>query len=649
MSRTIPRIFSTSLRQKNLVRSLAFLLSTAAAFSQTNTNSPGPLAGEVRSNYTKFEFQIPMRDGVKLFTQVYAPNLTNESYPFLIQRTPYSISPYGITNYRGRLGPSEAFTSEGFIFVYQDVRGRFMSEGNFVDMPIHKEHLSGPADFDESTDTYDTIEWLLKNVPHNNGRVGTYGISYPGFYSAFSLINAHPALKAASPQAPMADVGNGDDAYHNGCYFLAANFGFYVGFPPRGPVPSQRSARGPRFEYGTDDAYDFYLRMGPLANAEDLVFKHKNEYWTDLVEHWKYDDFWVPRALSPRMHNLTTAVLVVGGWFDAEDLGGTPRLFQAIDQDGHAPANTLVMGPWSHGGWGRGDARKLGNLNFATNTGVFFRDNIQLPFFLKYLKDKGDGLKTEKDPRIPKAWVFATGTNEWRRYDAWPPKNAAKRSLYLASGGKLSLTPPTGKAEGFDEYLSDPNKPVPELGEIGEGMPGDYMTYDQRFASERPDVLVYQTEPLDHAITIAGPVTPVLRVSTSGTDSDFVVKLIDVYPNDFPDPSPNPRGLHMGGYQQLVRGEPFRGKFRNSMSRPEPFKPGKPAKIQFIMPDVLHTFLPGHRIMVQIQSSWFPLTDRNPQKFMDIPNAKASDFQKAIERVYHGGADGTHLDVLVID
>jgi uncharacterized protein len=626
----------------------ALLFSMVAARPQGRGGDPAGQA-YVRSNYTKFEYQIPMRDGVKLFTAVYVPKDTSVTYPIIMQRTPYSIGSYGTNIYPGRLGPSDLFAKEGFIFVYQDVRGRSMSEGIFEDVPVHKLHFNGPTDRDESTDSYDTIDWLVKNIPNNNGRVGTWGISYPGFFSAYTLINAHPALKAASPQAPMADVGNGDDAYHNGAFFLAANFGFYTGFYPRGPEPSQRPRARARFSFGTPDQYDYYLKMGPLSNAEELTFKHENEYWTDMVKHPNYDEFWSSRALSPHMKNITAAVLVVGGWFDAEDLGGTPRLFQAVEKDGHAPANTLVMGPWSHGGWARGDDDKLGNLSFVNKTGVFYRENIEFPFFVEHLKEKGSGLKTTTDAKTPKAWVFATGTNEWRRFDSWPPKNAVKRSLYLDAGGKLALTTPAGKAEQFDEYVSDPSKPVPVLGEIGPGMPGDYMTYDQRFASQRKDVLTYQTGPLEKAVTIAGPVTPVLRVSTTGTDSDFVVKLIDVYPDNMADPEPNPKGIHMAGYQQMVRGEPFRGKFRNSMTKPEAFEPGKPAKIEYAMPDVMHTFLPGHRIMVQIQSSWFPLTDRNPQKFVDIPTATAADFQTATERVYRGGAEGTRLEVLEIE
>jgi len=395
--------------------------------------------------------------------------------------------------------------------------------------------------------------------------------------------------------------------------------------------------------------------MGTLANAEEKYFKHRNEYWTTTVAHDTYDSFWSSRALGPQMRGLTAAVLVVGGWFDTQDLGGTPKLFQAIARDGGAPAATLVMGPWSHGSWSEGVGDTLGNLNFKEETARFYREEIEFPFFLQHLKGKSGGLN-DAGVSFPKAWVFATGTNQWRRFDSWPPANAVRRSLFLDAGGKLAFTAPAGDGSQYDEYVSDPAKPVPVTSEIGVDLSVDYMTHDQRFASRRPDVLTYQSEPLQQALTIAGPVTPVLRVSTSGTDSDFVVKLIDVYPDDDRDPPASAGGRRypfggatMAGYQQLVRGEPFRGKFRNSKSQPEPFQPGQPAKIQFAMPDVMHTFLPGHRIMVQIQSSWFPLIDRNPQRFLDIPSAKPSDFQKAAERVYRGGPDGTRLDVLVTE
>ncbi len=628
---------------------LTLAIPTLLAAQPATTPSPEETARKqleyTRAHYTKFDYRIPMRDGVKLFTTVYVPKDTAQKYPILIQRTPYSVAPYGIDNYRPTLGPSDLFTKEGFIVVYQDVRGRYLSEGTFVDVPVHKTHFTGPKDSDESTDTWDTIDWLVKNVPNNNGRVGIWGISYPGFYAAYSLIGSHPALKAASPQAPMGDVGNGDDAYHNGAFYLAANFGFYTGFKPRGPEP-ERPARSVPFDYGTSDQYDFYLRMGPLANANEKYLKNENSYWNDLLQHDTYDEYWQTRAQSPHMKNTTPAVMFVGGWFDAEDLSGPLKLFRAVKATGPLSPETLVMGPWLHGGWSRGDGDKLGNLSFASQTGLFYREHIEFPFFMQNLKGKGDGLKASADAKTPEAYVFETGTDRWTRFESWPPKNAVETALYFDAQGKLSWNAP--KATGFDEYVSDPDRPVPVIGEIGQGMPGDYMTYDQRFASQRPDVLVYQTDPLDRDMTIAGPVTPTLHVSTTGTDSDFVVKLIDVYPADYPDPSPNPKGIHMGGYQQMVRGEPIRGKFRNSFSKPEPFIPGKIVKIEYVMPDVCHTFRPGHRIMVQIQSSWFPLTDRNPQQFMTIPQAKAADFHKATERVYRGGADASLIHVQVL-
>ena len=591
------------------------------------------------SHYTKFDYRIPMRDGVKLFTSVYVPKDSSQQYPILMQRTPYSVAPYGIDNYPNNLGPSELFTKEGFIFAYQDVRGRYLSEGTFIDVPVHNKHLSG-KETDESTDTYDTIDWLIKNVPNNNGRAGQWGISYPGFYSAFSLINAHPAMKAVSPQAPKGDVGNGDDAYHNGAFFLAANFGFYTSFKPR--LEPERPRRGAPFEYGTSDEFDFYLRMGPLANANEKYFHSENGYWSDLLKHPNYDAFWQSRALAPHMKNVTPAVLWVGGWFDAEDLAGPLKLFYANEKSGPAAPQTLIMGPWPHGGWSRGDGDKLGNLNFSSKTGEYYREHIELPFFMANLKTKGKAAES-----FPKAWVFETGTNEWARFEQWPPQKSTERSLYFGPGGTLSFAAASGSA--FDEYVSDPAKPVPVIGDIGRGMPSDYMTYDQRFAARRTDVVVYQTEPLEKDVTIVGPIRPALQVSTSGTDADFVVKLIDVYPDDYPDPDPNPARVHMAGYQQMVRGEPFRGKFRNSFEKPEPFLPGKPARIDFAMPDICHVFRPGHRIMVQIQSSWFPLTDRNPQVFLDIPSAKSSDFQKATQRIYRGGPEGSRLRVRVLE
>ena len=582
------------------------------------------LAEYIKANYTKYEYNIPARDGKKLFTQVFRPKDTSRTYPFLLNRTPYSVAPYGVDNYPGTLGPSEKFAREGYIFVRQDVRGRYLSEGNFVEMTPHIDVHKSAADTDESSDTFDTLEWLLKNVPGNNGKAGIYGISYPGFYTIASILDAHPALVAASPQAPMMDLFLGDDAYHNGAFMLAANFGFYTFFKVRDePAPPRKGEE--QFQFGTPDGYDFYLRMGALSNGDEKYLKSKNHYWTDQVVHSTYDDWWKQRAVAPHVRNIRPAVLSVGGWFDAEDLQGPLRLFQTIQQQSPKTDDRIVMGPWVHGGWARSEGNKLGNVRFNADTAVFFRDEIQFPFFEQMLKGKGDA-------KLPRAYMFETGTNQWMKFDAWPPAAAQSRSFYLAPGGKLAAA--AGPADAFSTYLSDPNKPVPFTQHTDIEVPQDYMDADQRFAAERPDVLVFETEPLDHDVVFAGPLKVHLRASTSGTDSDFVVKLIDVYPNNYPDPEPNPDEVHMAGYQQLVRGEPFRGKFRKSFEKPVAFEPNVPDSVDWTMPDILHSFRSGHRIMVQVQSSWFPLTDRNPQKFGDIPNMRAADFQKATQKIF---------------
>ena len=566
----------------------------------------------VKANYTKYEFEVPMRDGKKLFTAVYAPKDIAQRYPILITRTPYSVAPYGVDNYRASLGPSEKFQEEFFIFVYQDVRGRYLSEGEFVE-------VRPKGAVDESSDAYDTIDWLIKNIPNNNGNAGIWGISYPGFYATAAIIDAHPALVAASPQAPVTDYYMGDDSYHNGAFFLAANFGFYANFGKGKTEPSLPDTSTPRFDYKNPNGYDFFLRAGPLANFSEKYLKNQSPYWSEQIAHTNYDQFWQSRNISQHLTNIKPAVLTVGGWFDAEDLSGPLKVFRSIEKNSPGANSTIVMGPWSHGGWSRTDGDALGSVTFNAKTSLFFRENIEFAFFNYYLKGKND-------PKLPKAYLFETGTNQWRKYDQWPPKDAPSRTLHLQANGKLSFD--SGPADGFDEYVSDPNKPVPYIGYIAQGMTREYMVDDQRFASTRTDVLTYETDALTADITVAGPIHPTLHVSTTGTDSDFIVKLIDVYPNDVP------QAEKLGGYQQLVRGEPFRGKFRNSFEKPEPFTPGKEAIIDFTMPDINHTFRKGHRIMVQIQSSWFPLIDRNPQKFLIIPDAKPADFQKATPRVY---------------
>jgi hypothetical protein len=605
-----------------------------------------PQEDYVKAHYTKYEFRIPMRDGKRLFTAVYVPkDAAGGPYPFLMDRTPYSVGPYGEDRYPTHLGPSEEFQKSGYIFVYQDVRGRWMSEGEFVEMRPHIDEKKTPQDVDDASDTYDTIEFLLKHVANNNGKVGIWGISYPGFYTSASIIDSHPALVAASPQAPMTDLFLGDDAYHGGAFMLSANFGFYAFFHPQ-TEPQTPKPTVP-FDFGTPDSYKFYLQAGSLANMEKEYLKGSNWLYNDQMKHDTYDAYWQSRDLSRHMKNVKCAVLVVGGWYDAEDLSGPYKTFYAINKFNPDTTTTLVEGPWVHGGWARGDGTHLGDVQFNAKTSEYFRTNIQFPFFEHYLKGSGA-------PQ-PKAEVFETGTNVWRSFDAWPPKAATAKTLYFHAGGKLSFEPPT-EAKGVDEYVSDPNHPVPFVGYTTDTVPQRYMVDDQRFASYRPDVLVYETDPFEEDVTIAGPISPKLKISSSGTDSDFDVKLIDVYPEDYPDPEEATGGkrvldappLHMGGYQELLRGEPFRAKFRNSWEKPEALTPGKEADVNFIMPDLFHTFRRGHRIMVQVQSSWFPLTDRNPQTFTDIPNAKPEDFKPATEQVFRQSDAASGVEVLVL-
>lgn len=594
----------------------------------------------VRSHYTKYEYEIPMRDGVKLFTSVYVPKDVSQTYPIMLDRTPYSVAPYGIDNYRPQLGPSEKFGKDGFIFVYQDVRGRNMSEGQFMDMRPYIVDKRGPKDVDESSDTWDTVDWLVENIPGNNGRVGIWGISYPGFYTAAGIIDAHPAIKAASPQAPITDWFIGDDFHHNGALYLPHAYRFFSFFGKPRQGPARPDGAGMLDMSKLPDAYDFFLKLGPLANANEKHFKNEIAFWNDLMKHGTYDAFWQARDLRPHLKNIKPAVMTVGGWFDAEDLFGALNTYKRIEANSPGATNTIVMGPWFHGGWARSDGDKLGFVNFGSKTSVFYRDEVEFPFFAHYLKDKAA-------PKLPEALVFETGTDQWRYEDAWPPKNVTARTLYLQANGKLGWDPPRESGTVFDEYISDPAKPVPYINGQSPMMTREHMVEDQRFASTRTDVLTYVSDELTSDVTIAGPVAPSLFVSTSGTDSDWVVKLIDVYPEDYPNPDPNPTGIRMAGYQQLIRGEVMRGRFRHSYEKPEAFVPGKMEKIEYVMPDVNHCFRQGHRIMVQIQSSWFPLVDRNPQQFVDIYNAKTTDFVKATERVYRsaGAASGVRVEV----
>ena len=586
----------------------------------------------IRMHYTKYELKIPMRDGAKLFTSVYVPNdaKPDRSYPILLLRTPYSVGPYGIDLYKGTLGPSVEFEKSGYIFAFQDVRGRYMSEGTFVNMRPHIEGKKG-TQFDESSDTFDTIEWMIKNIKHNNGRVGQWGISYPGFYSSAGAIDSHPALKAVSPQAPIADWFF-DDFHRNGAFVLPMGFNFFSSFGVSRPEPTPLSAE--RFNHGTKDGYQFFLQLGPLQNVNKKYFNGRIEFWNEIAAHPNYDEFWQSRNLLPHLKNISASVLTVGGWYDTEDLYGPLQTYAAIEKMNPKTQNRIVMGPWSHGGWNGGDGAKLGTASFGFPTAQWFRDQVQFPFFEYHLKDQGAF-------GLAEATVFETGSNRWREFEAWPPTEGKPRKIHFAAGGILSeqISAPMADAEAFDEFVSDPSKPVPYTMEITSAWAKDYMTEDQRFAAWRPDVLVYRGEALREDLTIAGSIPADLWVSTSAGDADWIVKMIDEFPGaplNGLKPNDAASDAFPSGRQQLLRASVIRGRFRENFSTPKPFVPNQPTRVQIKLDDILHTFPAGHRLLIQIQSTWFPFIDRNPQKFVEnIFDAKEADFIKANHRLYH--------------
>ncbi|RYF77769.1 MAG: CocE/NonD family hydrolase [Cytophagaceae bacterium] len=632
-----------------LLTGLALCLLTESTFAQTPADT-----AFVRTNYTKIDRQIPMRDGTKLYTVIYVPKDASPTnrYPFIMERTPYSASPYGETNYpKQGPGPSVELSKEKFIFVNQDVRGRYMSEGQFEEMtpgqksPSPSPHQmprparsarkatpeanvpTGPTD--ESTDTYDTVEWLLKNVPNNNGRVGIMGISYPGFYATAALPNAHPAIKAVSPQAPVTDEFMGDDARHNGAFFLLDNFSFmnYFDAPRTGPLQDYPQV----FTYKTNDAYQFFLNLGPLKNANGpAYYNNRGKIWNEYLAHETYDSYWQSRDIRRHLGQVRPgatppATLVVGGWYDAEDLFGALNTYKTLEKNANNQ-NQLVMGPWTHGAWASRNWPSFGDFKFGSNTAQAYRDSVETPFFLYHLKDKGRYVPSE-------ARMFNTGTNQWQSFAAWPPKATSEQTFFLAAGTQLTNAP-AGNVPA--EYVSDPAKPVPYTDGTWSRRNNTYMIEDQRFAARRPDVIVFQTEPLQNDLTLAGPITVDLRVAMTGTDADFIVKLIDVLPDTTTSPRPtaaNPKNVTLGGYQRLVRGDVMRGKFRKSMEKPEAFVPGQLSPVSFTLNDALHTFKKGHRLMIQVQSSWFPLVDRNPQSFVNISTASEADFQKNTIRI----------------
>ncbi|HEY0041515.1 MAG TPA: CocE/NonD family hydrolase [Flavisolibacter sp.] len=615
---------------------LLFLLTflSIVAFSQTNTLD----SAWVRDNYYKWERMVPMRDGKKLFTAIYVPKDNAEKHPILLRRTPYSAAPYGENSFPSSFWDSyyRLYMRENYIMVVQDVRGRYMSEGEFVDVRPFNASKKG-NEIDEASDTYDAVDWLIKNIPDNNGNVGVFGISYPGFYATMAALSNHPAVKAVSPQAPVTDWFMGDDFHHNGAFMLMDGFRFYSGFGKPRPTPTTRGAAG--YPIQMQDNYKFFLETGTLKDFARLM-GDSIPFWKDLYAHPNLDDWWKERNTRNFVQHIPSSAntLVVGGLFDAEDVFGAWNLYKAIEQK-TKNNNKVVMGPWFHGQWGgRGDGSNLGNVRFESKTSEWYQNNVEVPFFNYHLKGKGDLSK------LAEATIFFSGENKWKQLPQWPPANAQQSYLYLLPDNKLAAGTNTPSAyTGFSQYTSDPSKPVPYTEDVHLGRTREYMTDDQRFASRRPDVLVFQTDVLTEDMTLAGPLNAELFVSLSTTDADFVVKLIDVFPDTlkYAEAIPYP----MGGYQMLVRGEIMRGKYRNSFEKPEPFKPGKVEQVKFYLPDVAHTFKKGHRVMVQVQSSWFPLVDRNPQKFVNIYQASAADFQKSDIRIYHSNQYPSRISV----
>jgi putative CocE/NonD family hydrolase len=656
------------------IRHLIFPLLLLPVLTQAQPQRTNPEADFVRKNYDKQETYIPMRDGIRLYTVIYTPKDKTHPYPFLMERTPYGSGPYGDSLFRRSLGPNRTLMHQLCIFVYQDVRGRYMSEGQFQEMtPARNDphnaiaKKSGSAQTtpspaqptDESSDTWDTVDWMLKNVKNNNGRVGIYGISYPGFYASASLPDAHPAIKAVSPQAPVTDEFIGDDANHNGAFFLLDNFDFDNFFDIKRPEPVKNYS-GNIFRVEYTDAYRFFLELGPLKNTnKPEYFNNQGKIWNEYLAASTYDAYWKARNIRPHLKNIRPATLVVGGWFDAEDMFGSLRTYEAIEKQTPDNDNHIIMGPWTHGAWAGGSWTKFGILDFGQNVNDHYRE-IETNFFNHYLKDSAI-------QPLPEATVFETGSNQWKTYNTWPPAEAKPvKFLLQPNHGLVPQSPPgaapasaatpapgatstpapgatSAPATGFDEYLSDPAHPVPYIDGVHGGRDNQYIVTDQRFAAARPDVLVYQTAPLTDPLTVTGRLKADIYLSSTGTDADLIVKLIDVMPgND------EAGGSAPAGYQRLVRAEVFRCKFRNSYERPEALVPGQPAEVAFDINEIAHTFKKGHRIMVQVQSSWFPLVDLNPQTFVNIPTCSQADFQKATIRIYHDAAHPSGITLPVL-
>jgi len=579
------------------------------------------------NNYTKKEVTIPMRDGTKLFTTIYVPKNNSEKHPILLTRTPYSVRPYGKDFRPFWNSYVMRYFREGYVMVYQDIRGKYMSEGNFEVVRPFNPNKKTSKDIDEASDSYDTIDWLVNNIDNNNGRAGAFGISFPGFYATMVALSGHPALKAVSPQAPVTDRFFGDDDHHNGVLMLQDAFDFHVAWGFAAPSQPPSTEKVTPFNITTQDAYNYYLTLGALPNFTKLA-GDSIKFWHDMMDHPNLDAWWKARDARSGIKDVKPAMLVTGGLFDAEDGYGAWQTYQALVKKSPGTTSKLIVGPWFHGQWAGKDGTHLGNVQFGSNTAPYYQD-LEVQFFNYYLKGIGEDT-------LPKATVFFTGENQWHSFKEWPLSYIKYTPVYLQSQGTLSFNRQQTLKPSFDTYISDPAKPVPYAEKVGSYRTREYMDDDQRFAARRTDVLVYSTPVLDKEITLAGPIIADLMVRLSSTDADFIVKLIDVFPDTIP--ANQLTSYPMGGYQMLVRAETMRGKFRNSFEKPEPFTPGKPTQVKYTLPDVAHTFKKGHKIMIQVQSTWFPLTDRNPQQFIDINKAKDADFIKETIDVYHNSS-----------
>ena len=596
----------------------------------------------LKENYTKTEQMIPMRDGVKLYTAIYAPKDQSIKHPILFNRTPYSCHPYG-ARFSGRLFASywKEYIKLGYIVVIQDVRGAWMSEGQFEDVRPFNANKKKKTDVDEASDTYDAVDWLVKKVPGNNGKVGVFGVSYPGFYATMAALSGHPAVKAVSPQAPVTDWYMGDDFHHNGAFMLQDAFSFYSGFGLPRPTPTTQRPGSP-VNYYTKDSYKFFLETGAIANFTKLT-GDSIAFWNDLMQHPHYDNWWKARDARRACYNIKPAVLVVGGLFDAEDCYGAWRLYEAIEKQNPNTDNRIVMGPWFHGGWGRSEGAYLGNVRFGSNTSLYYQQQFEIPFFQYHLNGIGS------TQNIAEANIFFTGENAWKSFNTWPPKQMQSQEIFLHEGQQLSFNKPA-VITSFSTYTSHPQKPVPYTESVQTNRTREYMTDDQRFASRRPDVLTFTTDVLEQDLSLGGTLLADLQVAISTTDADFIVKIIDVFPDGFSYDTltygkGNGSNYLMDAYQMLVRGEVMRGRYRNSFEKPEPFVPGELTQVKFELPDIAHTFKKGHRLMIQIQSTWFPLVDRNPQQFVDTYHCTDNDFVPCDIKIFH---DATRASKIIL-